>query len=361
MRAFTLVELLVVIAIIGILIALLLPAVQAAREAARRMTCSNSLKQFGLACQTFHDAHQTLPGAQGNGLGAWGRLSSHIVLLPFVEQTARFESISAGDKQLKDANPTNPDEGMWHWQEMGNSTDVNSRQYLSRGLAGVVPAYGCASDPRSKMPDVYSGQTTVNIMTCRGDRFYDSHNYGAPVSQRGIFQVSGRNPMSAATDGTSNTILAGESVAAQVRDTVRIKGGSIIIPGFTTPNICNNARDPNDRTMMAPADQVHYNFSRGRIADGSVVATGFTTVLGPNSPSCGNARPELGDNTAGIFSATSNHTGGVNVAMIDGSVHFVSDTINTGDLSLPEVRAGKSPYGVWGNLGTKDSGQSVSL
>ena len=101
-RGFTLVELLVVIAIIGILVALLLPAVQAAREAARRMQCTNNLKQLGLAVHNYHDTYKRLParagGTQGpTNLDNQGWLSGWIVLLPFYEQTPMYDRITAGD------------------------------------------------------------------------------------------------------------------------------------------------------------------------------------------------------------------------------------------------------------------------
>ena len=118
-RGFTLVELLVVIAIIGILIALLLPAVQAAREAARRSQCTNSLKQLGLALQNYHDVNKVFPYRKGGTSYAskwdgwesnYERKSGFIPLLPFMEQTPMYERIRAGG-----GNPVAPPEGPAGW------------------------------------------------------------------------------------------------------------------------------------------------------------------------------------------------------------------------------------------------------
>ena len=80
-----------------------------------------------------------------------------------------------------------------------------------------------------------------------------------------------------------------------------------------------------------------------------------TTILPPNSPSCGETVPEW----FGVMSASSLHAGGVNVLMADGAVRFISDNIDTGDLTQPPVTIGESPYGVWGALGSKSGGESV--
>ena len=142
--AFTLVELLVVIAIIGMLIALLLPAVQAAREAARRMTCTNHLKQVGLAVHTFHDAHRGLPpynngNVSGRGASFW------IFILPFVEQQSMYDIFASlpatsagGDEGLvRDLTRQNPDGGAgFYWNLITES---------QRNGMGSIPIYKCPS------------------------------------------------------------------------------------------------------------------------------------------------------------------------------------------------------------------------
>src|SRR5438309_8131023 len=145
-RGFTLVELLVVIAIIGVLVALLLPAVQAAREAARRSSCTNNVKQIVLGCHNFHDSYGTVPnivsytptgaGATTGGFGAgWGFLP---FLLPYVEQKALFDSIN-----------------------FNSNCCCNS---LTQVHKAVIPAFLCPSDPlgRATLPDRGLPTTSCN-------------------------------------------------------------------------------------------------------------------------------------------------------------------------------------------------------
>jgi prepilin-type N-terminal cleavage/methylation domain-containing protein/prepilin-type processing-associated H-X9-DG protein len=179
---FTLVELLVVIAIIGILIALLLPAVQAAREAARRSQCTNNLKQLALAAHNHHDTEGIFPtmyyyvAVPAHTNGDWGSL---VKLMPFVEQTALFDQLSPGN-YLGDIPPVN-------------------------GLTQtVVPAYICPSDSTGSTPNAYAKSY--------GKSNYLINQHMATIfrSDNGKLTTDIRVTMASVTDGTSNTILYGE-------------------------------------------------------------------------------------------------------------------------------------------------------
>jgi len=195
-RGFTLVELLVVIAIIGILIALLLPAVQAAREAARRTQCANHLKQIALAIHNYHDAFKVVPyGWDDRGTG-W---SLH--LLPFCEWGALYETI--------------------HFQESGPG-NWDSGSANTAACATVLPLFRCPSMP---VPEHVTYNNVPDRVPCsyRGNAGSeassdDTSTIVVPGSkslehldQNGIFYACSRVRFADVTDGTSNTIFLGES------------------------------------------------------------------------------------------------------------------------------------------------------
>jgi prepilin-type N-terminal cleavage/methylation domain-containing protein/prepilin-type processing-associated H-X9-DG protein len=204
-RAFTLVELLVVIAIIGVLVALLLPAVQVAREAARRMRCQNNLKQIGLASHNHHDVVGELPRAFSPNTG----LSWHVYILPYIEQQALYNNI--------DTTTVNPS------HTAPNRNDPH-------GLV-IIPTYQCTSCPVKRQlfnpPNNTNGPTDL-IPPNTGTPAAVPHYYGVngprggnypvgtglhegvPAATSGIFQRDGTIRMARITDGTSNTVMVAE-------------------------------------------------------------------------------------------------------------------------------------------------------
>ncbi|MDO5554320.1 MAG: DUF1559 domain-containing protein [Planctomycetia bacterium] len=174
--AFTLVELLVVIAIIGILIALLLPAVQAAREAARRMQCTNNLKQVGLAVHNFHDVRTSLPPAAISVF----RMTTFPLLYPYMEQNNLYEIIlkgkdsQGGERDLKALHGVH----WWHWDSATTLLTEDDRKAL-----GSVNTYHCPSVPR-EMPAI--GTSTIQ-------------HYDGPVSDYAFVVTQG---IDAGTDYT---------------------------------------------------------------------------------------------------------------------------------------------------------------
>ena len=212
-RAFTLVELLVVIAIIGILIALLLPAVQAAREAARRSQCTNNLHQLGLALHNYHDVHNKFP-AMGGGTDAnkgnctdsarndsnWSMLSGFVMLLPHIEQNALYQQISSGGQQyVHNTTWTAPPWGPMPCRE-------GYPPYQARINSIICPSDGNANG-NTGAPWGSAGDNSY--VFCFGDY---PHGCWADTSQssRGIFWMRTYPSIAMITDGTSNTILFGE-------------------------------------------------------------------------------------------------------------------------------------------------------
>ena len=347
-KAFTLVELLVVIAIIAVLIGLLLPAVQSAREASRRSDCTNKMKQLGLAAHGHIDARQIFPPATHNvnirnainGNGIWNRLSFVVAVLAFMEQ---------GD--LYDAVISYSTNGQQPWSTAANSVTGAPSPYVTR-LAAVQ----CASDPNAMAGSF--GRTNYHIN--RGDIWlnWDWQENRGPGSNGERRKIN----VSTVSDGMSQTILFGE-VATGVANSTNPKNGVAWNVGTnsatTAPGPCfavsgglpsGGVANSNDGTLGS------------RWGDSVAIYTQFFTVLGPNTASCA-----TGGNTEnwGIAHASSWHPGGVNVTMCDGSVRFVNDSIDAGNPatgtpnSAAQGYTGPSVWGVWGALGTIAGGETA--
>ena len=338
-RAFTLVELLVVIAIIGILIALLLPAVQAAREAARRSQCTNHLKQLGLALHNYHDTYGSFPFRQGGTPQQdhnWERRSGFVGLLPFIEQAPLYQTIS---NRFTQGGTTYPAWGPPPWD--GNYTPWDAQ----------VPALLCPSDPNGNKNSTDHGRTNYRFST--GDTIND--NTGR-TNNRGLFPYRNVCKFRDVTDGTSNTIAMSERGLGPNAGRKIIAAVAMGIPGIdTNPTLCLDTRDTNGMYKSSVSIR---DGSGARWCDGVPLYTGFSTVFAPNSPSC--MYDTNWDGNWGIFAPSSYHPGGVNGVMADGAVRFFSETINTGNLSAANVTSGPSPYGVWGAFGSKDGGEVVN-
>ena len=190
-RGFTLVELLVVIAIIGVLVALLLPAVQAAREASRRMKCTNHLKQFGVALHNYADTYKVFPNRRGGfgGLQA-NRISPFVQLLPYLEQKAMHDRIQAGDPANPTAFPPGGPRGDASWAVWNTPP----------------PVFRCPSDPAA----ITRGNSDKghNYVLCEGDQV---NFVNTSTNTRGMFTRLACRRFAEVTDGTSNTLLMSET------------------------------------------------------------------------------------------------------------------------------------------------------
>ncbi|MCL2117602.1 MAG: DUF1559 domain-containing protein, partial [Planctomycetaceae bacterium] len=339
-------------------IALLIPAVQAAREAARRMQCTNHLKQIGLAVHTKHDATKSMP-SQGYNKECYGtnpnwgneRWSYLTVLLPYIEQTALYDSIAADN--------------------FGSPFDDARTQRAAR-----ITPYLCPSDGRFGVGAAVIDQGRIFGMTSyhinRGDVYVAATwNESRGMSCRGDSQPM---TLGSITDGLSNTVFASEVVIAGAVDSA--SNGSTPVKGGLAMGVTLDLRQavPEDCRARLAGSVYSGDGSTSRIGlrwcDGLNVHTAFFTCLPPNSANCSVTATGMASESESLVSASSNHTGGVNVVICDGSVQFVSDTINTGDLNRVPPNAdglpasglrymdyrGPTYYGAWGAMGTSFGG-----
>ena len=356
-RAFTLVELLVVIAIIGVLIALLLPAVQAAREAARRMSCQNKLKQLGIAVHNYHDSVLAYPafrcmkpgGENGTPPAAATWFSGRVALLPFLEMAPIFEQ-----------HKTTVFSGSWwsYWNPV--QTPV---------LAAPIPAFYCPSDGVGfAKPTEHS--TPANYRFCAGDNPLDNTTTPNRSNARGPFSPMTYYDFSAVTDGLSNTLMFTERcLPPLVGGDIKVK--SAVYISATSANVGLGSDLVTDRSVclgkalgdeykpVTGSDSIWGQECGWFYASGTLWNSAFTTHLPPNAPSCWlNANPYTMAMTASSY-----HPGGVNAVLMDGAVKFVQEGIDNGPSSVTGfpggVVAGASPFGIWGAYGTRDGSESV--
>jgi prepilin-type N-terminal cleavage/methylation domain-containing protein/prepilin-type processing-associated H-X9-DG protein len=357
---FTLVELLVVIAIIATLVGLLLPAVQTAREAARRSSCVNKLKQMALAVHGHELARRIFPPLSNNpvlstlqrndGTGAttWGwRVGFIPPLFPYMDDQGLYDNVVA---YMKDGKaPYETGNGFWAGQPTSNNKQPS--------------VLTCPSDSRAAMGASIGQSLGVTSYRCnRGDIWMGDGTW----EWRGPFGMGnkGKCSMTKIPDGSSKTVMLGEATIGSgdrnPKSGLSTAGG---ISSTASPSVClsrlgSDGLVGNVKTVTDTIKDLSLGF---RWCDSRHGYTAFYTVLPPNSPSCSNGDAE----NIAVVSANSYHGDGANIAMCDASVRFVSNAIDAGDptRAMPgNTYTGQSLWGVWGALGTTSGGeQSVSL
>ena len=374
-RGFTLVELLVVIAIIGILIALLLPAVQAAREAARRSKCVNNLKELMLAAHEYHDSFKTFPAGTGGTDIPWDanwsnmtQLGAFAVLTPYMEQRPVYDMITTVTESVDHETGAKtgrmyPPFGPAPWVEADIWSDYGYPPWHVE-----IATLRCPSDIARKSNCWWNDTGKLNYNLCYGDACSDvvwgrgaRGMFGFPnwVNEGVDVHTYWYTSIAEIRDGTTNTAgMSEQSVGSHTGSHNRIHGDYWLGSGFwQNPTECLAHKGPGGTIIP---NGVGGGSRRGAWwADGFLVAAGFNTVLPPNSVSCTSSDAEWGWEQ--IMPPDSYHPGGVNVAFADGSVDFVTETIDTGDLTqacpFNAFRSGPSPYGVWGAIGTMNGGE----
>ena len=361
---FTLVELLSVIAIIGILVGLLLPAVQSARDAARSSECANRLRQLALGVLQHEEARRMFPLINKN----WELMSLNpsngtieffgyiTPVFPYIEEQWRYDDITY---QMKNNN------GFAPWSS-------------TKGMDTSSPSLVCPSDFRAKVGKTGSATSgRKSYLANCGDIV--TGNYGTNGWARSPFASGntvkfGKNPrvrVKDILDGTSKTIILSErAVGAGTgkadRNVISGYAVGVATSQSTKPQVCLDQVVNGQLTSTYTSDTVSF-----RWVSREDINNVFYTVLPPNGPSCtsqGSADGYSIDSWA-LMTASSYHQGGVNVAMADGAVRFVSETIYAGDPNdTPNVVSGnyqnyngKSQWGVWGALGTMNDKSSVNL
>jgi prepilin-type N-terminal cleavage/methylation domain-containing protein/prepilin-type processing-associated H-X9-DG protein len=357
-RGFTLIELLVVIAIIAVLIALLLPAVQAAREAARRSQCVNNLKQMGLAVANYESANGVYPigivqynpgdtaaGCANNGMGRGHTLFT--MILPFMEQSAVYNAINQ-------SYPAGSSGGAQYY-------GVDPGTVQTTALSAIINAYICPSDivrtPGSGRPtDITEPYSATSYAASFGTWDVWHWWFGCPtmIQGDGAFAFDHSYRVSEFNDGLSNTMFIGE-MSRFLNDPDLFfnfwnRGGyfgarSAATPGVTRPQAATSTVAKPNAPLAIP--------------DVAATASGGPNFVdawlwAPTGPAAINE---------GQYSFRSLHPGGVNFVFGDGSVRFIKNTIDLGNLHTLTYSGSTVPgarIGIYRALSTRANGETIS-
>lgn len=348
-KAFTLVELLVVIAIIGILVALLLPAVQAAREAARRTQCVNNLKQLGLAVLNYHDANNHFPENQFNsgpsGSGASGCepgfYSWHSQILPFIEEGPLYDSIDFTVNMSDDCNEANYEISSSHPNAIAAGTIVEAFLCPSDSATSTNSILGDANPA----PDNYAGNAgwpnaTIGI---NGEKEVGEFNgviglinpNPIPDDNGNLFWSNSlRVSMKQITDGTSKTLAVAERLRQEYETDedieaapVQLQSAHVIAknPFSSKPLNLRLSQLQKACKLSATESFKAYHLGRSWISGWADTAPTFMTANLPNTLNCHYQHNDY-DGDFGV-NPSSNHPGGINAVMVDGHIQFIQNEI----------------------------------
>ncbi|SIO47095.1 prepilin-type N-terminal cleavage/methylation domain-containing protein/prepilin-type processing-associated H-X9-DG domain-containing protein [Singulisphaera sp. GP187] len=324
-RAFTLIELLVVVSIIGLLIGLLLPAVQAARESARRMQCTNNLKQIGLGAHNFETANGAFPPGTSPGPSY---ASTLVFLLPFLEQGSRYDQFDL---------TTNVSSTWTNWT-------VRS-QDISGFLCPSDPSTGQWLEPLVKagQPPVASGRT--NYYGNLGAHAWAFNQSGTSVKDSryaGVFAYTSSTRMSEITDGSSNTVMFAE-IKRGASPTLSDLDVIVVLPNLWGTG--DPATNVNNLMPLAVCNVLpgykRLPYVGLQYQNGTLISGLYTHTLVPNSKNRDCVSAALNQSH---LASRSYHSGGVNVALCDGSVRFIKNSIQ---------------LDVWRALGTRAGGETI--
>jgi prepilin-type N-terminal cleavage/methylation domain-containing protein/prepilin-type processing-associated H-X9-DG protein len=342
---FTLIELLVVIAIIAVLISLLLPAVQSAREAARRTQCVNNLKQMGLAIHNYNDVNNSLPMGSASG-----SISPFVAVLPFIEQKPLFDALNFNVPSIA---------------VTGENISLLSNDVASLTVGQTyISTYVCPSDVNLGTRDNFGFNYWATSYAWNAGSWHHFAYRWDGLFGSSTAETDADNPsnpsitipalptigFAAITDGLSNTLLVGESASGAINDGAPLTkysecyGVTLVQPGvndLTLPSACLNLNWQNQAAIANNAGY-QWRYKGYSFIDGTMGRTWFNTLLQPNKLCCAYGG---GNMNAAIKPLSSYHPGGVNAAFADGSVRFFKETVNSQ---------------TWTALGTRNSGEVVS-
>lgn len=311
---FTVVELLVSLAVVGLLLSLIVPAVQSARERSRQVQCLNNLKQLGTACQNFESARRVIPSYLGrspvsNPGPVGSNISVQAQLLPYLDQHPLYDRI---DKRENGS---------------GMATDPPGSEHNSELLTTAVPVFACPSDSVDSGEVSYRGctGTTPGVHATIPETDVGAAKIGAFIRFDGL-------RFSMMKDGLSQTVLFSERLVGDHDDSVLTPSGDIADMSQVPPQGWSYLY-PNDAVtrcrFVTSADAPHWSHAGSTWLLSGYTQTLYNHVLAPNSaiPDCGS-----GDGVGfhGAVSARSYHTGGVNVVFADGAARFVSEDVDLG-------------------------------